>query len=111
MTADRFRPDPLGAAGTRMYRTGDLGRVLPDGDLHCLGRMDHQVKVRGYRVEPGEIETVLAAHPAVREAAVTPWDDRGEKRLAAYVVGEGAGPSAAELREHVRAHLPEYMVP
>jgi amino acid adenylation domain-containing protein len=111
MTAERYRPDPLGAPGARMYRTGDLGRVLPDGDLHCLGRMDHQVKVRGYRVEPGEIETVLAAHPAVREAAVAAWDDRGEKRLAAYVVGEGTAPSPAELREHVRAHLPEYMVP
>jgi amino acid adenylation domain-containing protein len=111
MTAERYRPDPFGAPGARMYRTGDLGTMLPDGDLHCLGRMDHQVKVRGFRVEPGEIETVLAAHPAVREAAVTAWDDRGEKRLAAYVVGEGAEPSAAELRGHVRAHLPEYMVP
>ncbi|HVG44847.1 MAG TPA: amino acid adenylation domain-containing protein, partial [Longimicrobium sp.] len=111
MTADRYRPDPLGAPGARMYRTGDLGRVLPDGDLHCLGRMDHQVKVRGYRVEPGEVETVLAAHPAVREAAVTAWDDRGDKRLAAYVVGEGTAPSAAVLREHVRGRLPEYMVP
>jgi len=111
MTAERYRPDPLGAPGARMYRTGDLGRVLPDGDLHCLGRMDHQVKVRGFRVEPGEIETALAAHPAVREAAVAAWDDRGEKRLAAYVVAEGAEPSAAELRGHVRARLPEYMVP
>jgi amino acid adenylation domain-containing protein len=111
MTADRYRPDPLGAPGSRMYRTGDLGRVLPDGDLECLGRMDHQVKVRGFRVEPGEIETVLAAHPAVREAAVTAWEDRGEKRLAAYVVPSAEAPRAAELRDHVRAHLPEYMVP
>ncbi|HYH78539.1 MAG TPA: condensation domain-containing protein, partial [Longimicrobium sp.] len=111
MTADRYRPDPLGAPGARMYRTGDLGRLLPDGDLECLGRMDHQVKVRGFRVEPGEIETVLLAHPAVREAAVTAWDDRGEKRLAAWVVAEGEPPAAAALREHVRRHLPEYMVP
>ncbi|MFL5387009.1 MAG: amino acid adenylation domain-containing protein, partial [Longimicrobiaceae bacterium] len=111
MTADRYRPDPLGAPGARMYRTGDLGRILPDGDLHCLGRMDHQVKVRGFRVEPGEIEMVLAAHPAVREAAVTAWEHRGETRLAAYVVAEGAEPSPAALREQVRAHLPEYMVP
>jgi len=111
MTAERYRPDPLGAPGARMYRTGDLGRVLGDGDLECLGRMDHQVKVRGFRVEPGEIETVLMAHPAVREAAVTAWEDRGEKRLAAYVVAEGEPASASELREHVRGHLPEYMVP
>ncbi|HET7464377.1 MAG TPA: amino acid adenylation domain-containing protein, partial [Longimicrobium sp.] len=111
MTAERYRPDPLGAPGARMYRTGDLGRVLPDGDLECLGRMDHQVKVRGFRVEPGEIETVLTAHPSVREAAVTAWEHRGEKRLAAHVVAEGDPPSATALREHVRAHLPEYMVP
>jgi amino acid adenylation domain-containing protein len=111
MTAERYRPDPLGTPGARMYRTGDLGRVLADGDLECLGRMDHQVKVRGFRVEPGEIETVLAAHPAVREAAVTAWDDRGEKRLAAWVVAEGDAPTPSALREHVRAHLPEYMVP
>ncbi|HEX6751950.1 MAG TPA: amino acid adenylation domain-containing protein [Longimicrobium sp.] len=111
MTAERYRPDPLGAPGARMYRTGDLGRVLPDGDLECLGRMDHQVKVRGFRVEPGEIETALAAHPAVREAVVTAWEDRGEKRLAAYVVPDGAAPGTAELREHLRGHVPEYMVP
>jgi amino acid adenylation domain-containing protein len=111
MTAERYRPDPLGAPGARMYRTGDLGRVLPDGDLACLGRLDHQVKVRGYRVEPGEIEAALAAHPAVREAAVTAWEDRGEKRLAAYVVPLGAAPGAAELREHLRGRVPEYMVP
>ncbi|HSU14489.1 non-ribosomal peptide synthetase [Longimicrobium sp.] len=111
MTAERYRPDPLGGPGARMYRTGDLGRVLPDGDLECLGRMDHQVKVRGFRVEPGEIETALAAHPAVREAVVTAWEDRGEKRLAAYVVPEGAAPGTAELREHLRGRVPEYMVP
>ena len=111
MTAERYRPDPLGAPGARMYRTGDLGRVLPDGDLECLGRMDHQVKVRGYRVEPGEIEAALAAHPAVREAVVTAWEDRGEKRLAAYVVPDGAAPGTAELREHLRGRVPEYMVP
>jgi amino acid adenylation domain-containing protein len=111
MTAERYRPDPLGGPGARMYRTGDLGRTLPDGDLECLGRMDHQVKVRGFRVEPGEIETALLAHPAVREAVVTAWDDRGEKRLAAWVVPRGAAPGAAELREHLRGRVPEYMVP
>src|SRR4051794_36023861 len=105
LTAKRYRPDPLGAPGARMYRSGDLGHLLPDGELFCLGRIDHQVKVRGFRVEPGEIEAVLAQHPAVREAAVTAWDDRGEKRLAAWVVAEGVPATAAELREHLRARL------
>ncbi|HEX8696368.1 MAG TPA: amino acid adenylation domain-containing protein [Longimicrobium sp.] len=111
MTAERFRPDPFAAPGARMYRTGDLGRRLPDGDLECLGRIDHQVKVRGYRVEPGEIETALLAHPAVREAAVSTWEERGERRLAAYVAVDGEKPSAAELRAFVRGRLPDYMVP
>ncbi|HEU0053747.1 MAG TPA: non-ribosomal peptide synthetase, partial [Longimicrobium sp.] len=112
MTAERFVPDPhSGVPGARMYRTGDLGRFLPDGDLECLGRIDHQVKVRGYRVEPGEIETVLARHPALAEAVVAPWDDRGTRRLAAYYVPASGEPSAAELRDFLRARLPAYMVP
>ncbi|HYJ80694.1 MAG TPA: amino acid adenylation domain-containing protein, partial [Longimicrobiaceae bacterium] len=112
MTAERFRPDPFAAApGARMYRTGDLGRLLPDGELECLGRIDNQVKVRGYRVEPGEVESALLAHPAVREAAVAPWDDARGRRLAAWVAVDGAAPPAAELREAVRSRLPDYMVP
>ena len=112
MTADRYRPDPASAVpGARMYRTGDLGRRLPDGDLDCLGRIDHQVKVRGFRVEPGEIETALLAHAAVCDAVVTPWDDRGETRLAAYVVADDDAPATAELRAHLRGRLPDYMVP
>jgi amino acid adenylation domain-containing protein len=96
-----------------MYRTGDLGRYRPDGAVQILGRADTQVKVRGFRVEPGEVEAALREHPGVREAVVVPWEDAGrEARLVGYVVaGEGEGPSAEELREHARGRLPEYMVP
>ncbi|MFY9826670.1 MAG: amino acid adenylation domain-containing protein, partial [Thermoanaerobaculia bacterium] len=87
LTAERFVPDPWGAPGARLYRSGDLARRLPDGDLEFLGRIDHQVKVRGYRVELGEIEAALARHPAVREAVVgTRPGPAGETRLVAWVV-------------------------
>jgi len=116
LTAARFIPDPFARQpGARLYRTGDLARWRPDGTLECLGRADHQVKVRGFRVEPVEIEAALAAHPAVREAAVTARPDAtGERSLAAYIVprGEGAGPpTAADLRRWLQGRLPEYMVP
>ncbi|HTG35649.1 MAG TPA: non-ribosomal peptide synthase/polyketide synthase [Thermoanaerobaculia bacterium] len=107
LTAERFVPDPLSALpGERLYRSGDLARLLPDGGLEYLGRIDHQVKIRGFRVELGEIETVLAAHPAVRAAVVLARGDR----LAAWVVlAAPAGPP--ELRRHLAAGLPEYMIP
>ncbi|TLQ44538.1 non-ribosomal peptide synthetase [Streptomyces marianii] len=106
-TALRFVPDPFGPAGSRMYRTGDRMRQLPDGALEFLGRIDDQVKVRGFRVEPGEIEAVLSGHPQVREAAVVIRDGR----LIAYVVpGEGK-PAQEEVRAHVAARLPAHMVP
>jgi amino acid adenylation domain-containing protein len=97
--------------GERLYRTGDLGRWLPDGNVELLGREDLQVKIQGYRVEPGEIETALARHPAVREAVVTAVGEaRGHKRLVAYVVLRRT-PEPLELRAWLAARLPDYMVP
>ncbi|MFE7524145.1 amino acid adenylation domain-containing protein [Kitasatospora sp. NPDC057542] len=116
-TADRFVPDPYGPAGARLYRTGDLARVLFGGDVEFLGRGDDQVKVRGHRVEPAEIDAVLGAHPAVAEArTVVREDTPGDRRLVAYLVASdgttGAdGPDAAQLRAHCAALLPDHMVP
>ena len=116
LTAERFIADPFsGRAGARIYRTGDLARFLPNGDIEFLGRLDHQVKIRGHRIELGEIEAALGAHPAVRETVVLAREDvPGDVRLVGYVVlhaADGARDVAAELRAHTRATLPEYMVP
>ena len=113
LTLASFLPDPFSSTpGARMYRTGDLVRWLPDGNLEFLGRVDDQVKIRGFRVELGEIETTLKAHPQVADAVVlarkTP---SGHNRLVAYVVARGDELSAAQLAEHLRQSLPEYMVP
>ncbi len=114
LTAEKFVPDPFGVEpGARLYRTGDLARWLPDGNLEFLGRVDHQVKVRGFRIETGEIETALAQHPAVRKAVVLAREDRrGDNRLVAYVAArDGNRPSVAALRSFLQATLPDYMIP
>ena len=106
MTAERFIDSPF-VAGDRLYRTGDLVRYLPDGNLEFLGRNDFQVKLRGVRLELGEIESRLAAHPALREVAVLIRDER----LVAYFTLRGPAPGLDALRAHVLEQLPEYMVP
>jgi amino acid adenylation domain-containing protein len=113
-TAEKFMPDPFSPIpGARMYRTGDRARWLADGDLEYLGRIDQQVKVRGYRVELGEIEAVLSRHPSVREAVVLMREDKaGDKRIVAYAAANGDSiPSGTELRAYLQRKLPEYMVP
>ncbi|MFD8818323.1 amino acid adenylation domain-containing protein, partial [Streptomyces sp. NPDC059627] len=114
LTAERFVADPFAAGGERLYRTGDRVRWLPDGRLDFVGRADAQVKVRGFRIEPGEVEAVLAAHPAVR-SAVTVVDGTGATaRLLAYVIPsdpvEGI-PAPDELRVFAARRLPEFMLP
>ncbi|MEU9096724.1 non-ribosomal peptide synthase/polyketide synthase [Streptomyces sp. NPDC048361] len=112
-TAARYLADPFGPPGTRMYRTGDIVRWSADGELHFVGRADDQIKIRGFRVEPAEIEARLTAHPAVAEAVVSPYTLDGRKRLAAHLVpADGAVmPAATELRAHLAADLPDYMLP
>ncbi|HYO12608.1 MAG TPA: amino acid adenylation domain-containing protein, partial [Thermoanaerobaculia bacterium] len=111
-TAERFVPHPFSSEpGARLYRTGDLARWLPDGALEFAGRVDSQVKVRGYRVEPGEGQAALARHPGVAGAAVTVWGEGQDKRLVGYVVPRPPAPSPAEVRAFLAASLPEPLVP
>jgi acyl carrier protein len=115
LTAERFVPDHCsGRAGERLYRSGDRVKRRADGTLEFLGRTDEQVKIRGMRVELGEIEATLKRHPGVREAVVIAREEeKGDKRLIGYVTAtvEQASPGVMELREHVRRSLPEHMVP
>jgi amino acid adenylation domain-containing protein len=114
LTAERFVPSPFGGdPARRLYRTGDVARMLPDGQIAFLGRTDDQIKIRGYRVEPGEISSVLNRHRGVRASvAVTRGDAPGQKRLVAYLVADAdAGLTHTGLREFLRASLPDYMLP
>ncbi|HEU4595117.1 MAG TPA: amino acid adenylation domain-containing protein, partial [Pyrinomonadaceae bacterium] len=113
LTAEKFIPDPFsGEPGARLYRTGDLARHLPDGELVFVGRRDEQLKVRGFRVEAGEVEAALEAHPLVRASHVMSRADDAHARLVAYVSAEpGSVLASGELRRHLKEQLPEYMIP
>ncbi|MFF7656621.1 amino acid adenylation domain-containing protein [Streptomyces sp. NPDC007983] len=113
LTAEKFVPDPYGEPGSRLYRTGDLARILPSGAIDFVGRVDGQIKIRGYRMETGEIAAVLATHPGVREAVVVAdGTASGDKRLVAYCVSaDGELPAGSALSAHCGERLPEYMVP
>jgi natural product biosynthesis luciferase-like monooxygenase protein len=111
LCAHKFIPDPFGAPGTRLYSTGDLARHQPDGSIDLLGRTDYQIKIRGFRVELGEIESILSEHEAVHEAVVLAREDtQADKRLTAYVVLKD-GAAIKSLRPYLRERLADYMVP
>ncbi|BAZ03055.1 amino acid adenylation domain-containing protein (plasmid) [Tolypothrix tenuis PCC 7101] len=114
LTADRFVPNPFATnPGERLYRTDDLARWLGNGEIEFLGRSDYQVKIRGYRIELGEIETILETHPAIAQAIVQAIDDTVGKTLVAYLVVKSgiAAPTEENLRSHILAKLPDYMLP
>jgi acyl-coenzyme A synthetase/AMP-(fatty) acid ligase/acyl carrier protein len=113
LSAEKFLKNPFtDDRDDRLYKTGDMGRYLPDGNVQFAFRTDQQVKIRGYRIELGEIENVLARQAAVREAVVVSRQDAaGDKLLIAYIVPKHTAPTAEELRNLLRANLPEYMVP
>jgi len=115
LTRERFLPDPYSnanGAGAEMYRTGDLARYLPDGSIDFLGRVDHQVKIRGHRIEPGEVDANLVMFPGVKQSLTTVYDDANGKRLVSYVLVEAPGEFPVQsLTSFAKTRLPEYMVP
>ena len=113
LTAEKFIPDPHSSApGARLYRTGDQARWLASGDIEFIGRLDLQIKIRGYRVEPGDIETALERHPLLRDTCVVARDaDDGGKRLTAYLVAHDTAPNVTDLRAFLADKLPDYMIP
>jgi acyl-CoA synthetase (AMP-forming)/AMP-acid ligase II len=114
LTAAKFIPHPFSdQPGARLYKTGDMARYLPDGNVEFMRRLDYQVKVRGFRIELEEIESVLSRHEGVREALVAAYESApGEKHLIAYIVpSQSAPPSVQELQQLIREHLPAYMLP
>ncbi len=114
LTAERFIKHPFNdKPGTRLYRTGDLAGYRSDGNIEFLGRIDHQVKIRGHRIELGEIETLLEQHPAVREAVVVAREETpNDKRLVAYMIpNQNQKVSSSELRDYMKQKLPEFMIP
>ncbi|HEY0805072.1 MAG TPA: AMP-binding protein, partial [Pseudonocardiaceae bacterium] len=110
-TAARFIANPYGPPGSRMYDTGDLAHRDETGQLHYRGRTDHQIKIRGHRIEPAEIETTLRRHDTVADAVVIPNEGQGHKRLIAYVVPANGHIDPAALRDHAATTLPDYMIP
>ena len=110
ITDEKFIPNPFQEA-SRLYKTGDLVRYLSDGNIEYLGRIDNQVKIRGFRIELGEIESLLNQHPAVLQTIVIADEDRGNKRLIAYLVCHQETPQVSDLRDFLKDKLPEYMVP
>src|SRR5262249_24767098 len=112
LTSDRFIPDPFEDGRQSLYRTGDLGRMLPTGAIAFLGRMDDQVKVRGYRIELDEISSVLKESPLIKACVVVAREDTpGTKRLIAYIVPNGSDRNELALRRTLRQRLPDYMEP
>jgi amino acid adenylation domain-containing protein len=113
LTAEKFVTDPFGTAPNgRLYRTGDLVKRLPDGSLTFLGRVDQQVKIRGLRIEIGEIESAMASYPGIGQVCAGVWaDDSGEKHLVGYLTSAGSQPGPGPLRDHLAQRLPAYMIP
>jgi len=113
LTRQRFVPDPFGEAGARLYRTGDIGRVLPSGEIEYLGRVDHQVKIRGHRIELGEMESLIRSYEGIMDGVVVAREEvAGEKQLVAYIVPDGLEQfDVTRLRNYLRKQLPEYMLP